>query len=212
MASSRAACSGRAKRFAAEKRSRPSFSSGTVLAEPELCVEAAELDHGIASLAFALQESVRVNVHKARLDEMELPVGPWLTEAKAAARRGDRAGRVFEPIEGRRVTLGELFASGALVKAPGQRVCYATDLAFTEENARRLTRLARDADTLFVEAGFLDEDRHHAAERLHLTAAQAGRIARQAGAKRAVPMHFSARYAEREAELRAEFEAAFGGE
>ncbi len=182
---------------------------GVLHAEPEFCVEAAELDHGIASLAFALQETTRVNVHTARLDGMGLPVGPWLTEAKRAVRGGGAADVVFEPSAGRRVALGELLEAGALVTGPGQRVCYATDLAFTTENVGRLTRLARGADTLFIEAGFLDENREIAAARLHLTAAQAGGIARAAGVKRGVPMHFSARYAGREAQLRREFEEAF---
>ena len=45
----------------------------------------------------------------------------------------------------------------------------------------------------------------------HLTAAQAGRIARAAQAKLVQPFHFSPRYEGREAELVAELQAAWSG-
>ncbi|NDP40897.1 MAG: hypothetical protein GZ093_19585, partial [Rhodoferax sp.] len=55
---------------------------------------------------------------------------------------------------------------------------------------------------------FLDQDADHAARKHHLTARQAGSIARAAGAKLVTPFHFSPRYADREADLRREIEAA----
>jgi ribonuclease Z len=64
---------------------------------------------------------------------------------------------------------------------------------------------------LFIESVFLEADAAHAAEKQHLTARQAGRIARAAGARTVVPFHFSPRYAEREHELRAELTAELPG-
>jgi ribonuclease Z len=75
----------------------------------------------------------------------------------------------------------------------------------------KIIRLAQGADQIFIETAFLDEDAALAAERRHLTAAQAGAIARKAGVARIVPLHFSARYAGREAELRQQAEAAWRG-
>ena len=43
-------------------------------------------------------------------------------------------------------------------------------------------RLAQDVDHLFVEAAFLSQDVHLAEEKYHLTAWQAGSLARDAGA------------------------------
>ena len=54
----------------------------------------------------------------------------------------------------------------------------------------------KDSDTLYCEAYFLEEDRERAVERHHLTAKTAGRIAREAGVKNLVVMHFSPKYRE----------------
>jgi ribonuclease Z len=71
--------------------------------------------------------------------------------------------------------------------------------------------LARGADVLLIESVFLDEDAAHAARKFHLTARQAGSIARAAAAGQVIPFHFSPRYAGREAALRRELEQAFRG-
>ncbi|WP_352833024.1 MBL fold metallo-hydrolase [Mesorhizobium sp. M0830] len=181
------------------------------LDDPEFKVVAVTLDHGIPCLAFAFQEKIRVNVHKARLDELRLPVGPWLAEAKRAVRSGAGPATEFMPTKDRKVVLGELLQSQALVCAPGQRIAYATDLAFHSLNITRLCSLACGADQLFIEGGFLQEDRALAASKKHLTAVQAGEIARLAAVDFAHQMHFSPRYLGREDELRAEFELAFHG-
>jgi ribonuclease Z len=54
--------------------------------------------------------------------------------------------------------------------------------------------LAADVDLLVIEATFLESERALAEEAGHLTAAQAARIAQEAGARRAVLTHFSQRY------------------
>lgn len=190
---------------------RPARAAPFLLEDPEFMIEAVTLDHGIACLAFAFQERTRVNVHKAQLDALDLPVGPWLTDAKRAARSGADAATEFAPIGASTVTLGELLRSEALVCAPGQRIVYATDLAFHSNNITRLCTLARGADRLFIEGGFLEEDRELAAFKKHLTAAQAGDIARRADVRSAQQMHLSPRYLGREDDLRAEFERAFYG-
>ena len=64
---------------------------------------------------------------------------------------------------------------------------------------------------MICEAPFLHVDEAHARERHHLTARQAGELARAAGARMLAPFHFSPRYPEREQELIDEAAAAFGG-
>jgi ribonuclease Z len=172
------------------------LAPGLVLEEDELVVEATVLDHGVACLAFALQERRRVNVWRDGLDRMGLPVGPWLNEAKRAVRRGDPDESVVAVDQARTVTLGEL-RKEALQVAPGQRLAYVVDAAPHEENIDRAARLARGADHLFIEAVFADEDAALADQRRHLTAGAAARIAKLAGVRRVIPFHFSPRYVDR---------------
>lgn len=62
--------------------------------------------------------------------------------------------------------------------------------------------LARDTDLCVMEATFLSEMEQTAREYAHLTAAQAARIARDAGVKRLVLTHYSQRYGSTEEFIR----------
>jgi ribonuclease Z len=193
------------------------FMGSLIHEEEGLTVRVAVLDHKIASLAFSLEERLHVNIMKNRLDGMGLTVGPWLKELKLAIMRGDaddtqiratRGGGSGE--DGTRLSLKELREQAVRVEA-GQKICYVTDTAFTSDNAERIAILAKGADYLFIEAAFPEAEAGRAAERCHLTARQAGELARRAGAIRVIPFHFSPRYSGREQELREEVEQAWQG-
>ncbi|MCP3464600.1 MBL fold metallo-hydrolase [Bradyrhizobium sp. CCGUVB23] len=203
-------CFSARRQFQSSPIEEPAVAPGLVFADGDLRIEAATLDHGIPCLGFALQETQRVNVWTAGLAELGLQVGPWLNAAKSAVRMGAQPGTLIEINSGRTIRLGEL-TRHALKVAPGQRVAYVTDAAFTPANAEKIVALARGADHLFIEAAFAADDAQLASERRHLTAAQAGYLAREAGVKRMTTFHYSPRYLETPDRLRDEAEAAFAG-
>jgi ribonuclease Z len=205
------------QRFQCEPLPARHLPDGVLLDEAGFRVRAAFLDHGTACLGFAIEEKAHVNVWKNRLAELGLAVGPWLKELKDAVTRNapedtpvracwrDRNGEHEQVLP-----LGTLKAE-VLRLVPGEKICYVTDVAFHTDNVQRIAALAAQTTQFFIEAVFLDQDADHATRKLHLTARQAGCIARAAGAKLVIPFHFSPRYAGREAELRQEVEAAWAG-
>jgi ribonuclease Z len=186
---------------------------GVLLAEPRFRVRAAFLDHGIPCLGFALEEKVHVNVLKNRLAEIGLAPGHWLNDLKRAIAEdspGDTPIRAWW--RDRNGEHEHVLALRDLLQAvhvePGRKLAYVTDIRYTPDNESRVARLAAGADLLYIESVFLSSESDHAARKNHLTAEQAGRMARAARAKSVVPFHFSPRYEAREAELVEELEAA----
>jgi ribonuclease Z len=192
-------------------------ADAVLLDEDGFRVRCTVLDHKTPCLAFALEEKQHVNVWKSRLTALGLPTGPWLQSLKRAVLAGlpdDTPIRAWWREDGR---IAELtLALGALRReviriVPGQKIAYVTDAAYHPRNAERITAIARDADLLFIEAASLDAQAPRAAAKFHLTARQAGELARRAGAKLVVPFHVSPIHHGAADEVRAELRAAFGG-
>lgn len=196
--------------FARDDIAPPRLAPGLVHDDDDFHIEAVTLDHGIPCLAFALQERMRVNVRRDALDRRGLAVGPWLTAAKRAVRRGDPADATVATDDGRTLRLGDLVGDVLLV-GPGQRIAYVVDAAPHAANIAAAATLARGADRLYIEAAFATEDVSLAERRLHLTAALAGRIAREAGVREVIPLHVSPRYLDRPDLVPAQLQAAFRG-
>jgi ribonuclease Z len=207
-----------ARAFAREGEEPLTFLDGVILDEENLRLKVAFLEHGqIPSLAYSFEEKQHVNFMKNHLAELGAPVGPWLSEVKRAVLRGEADATTFkacpdpkEDSQAKIFSLREL-KEQVLQVVPGEKVAYVTDTAASAENRKRIVDLARGADYLFIEAVFLHEDFQRAHDRSHLTARQAGEMAREAGVQRVIPFHFSPRHLEDEEELRRELEEAFQG-
>jgi ribonuclease Z len=156
------------------------------------------VDHEMPVLAFAIEEKARVRLAADRLAAMRLTTGAWIRDLKHAVLTGMPADTMialrWRDRDGEHQAQRSVAELSPLVLdvVAGRRIGYVTDLRYTE-------------------SVFLDEDRAHALRKNHLTARQAGDIARRLRVKSLVPFHFSPRYEGRTAELVAEALETWGG-
>jgi ribonuclease Z len=153
-----------------------------------------ETDHRADTVGYALAEHIRLGrFHPERARELGVPEGPlW--------------GRLHK---GETVTLddGRTVGPADLVGAPrhGRTLVYSGD---TRPHLP-LLEAARGADLLIHEATFGGDEAARAVETGHSTAAEAARIALDAGVRRLVLTHISPRYSRDAPELLAEARAVF---
>ncbi|MFZ5998754.1 MAG: ribonuclease Z [Nitrospirota bacterium] len=164
---------------------------GMLLRGPLFTIKGIILSHEIPVMAYSLEEDFHINIDKAVLAQRGLPVGPWLSDFKKAIREGAPADTVFT-VEDRRLTLEEVRDIATITR--GQKVSYVTDVSPTDDNIEKIIPFVSGSDQLFCEAYFLERDRERAIERHHLTAALAGKIAREAKVGHLDLLHFSPKY------------------
>ena len=170
--------------------------AGDVLPRGEYDLVVGEANHKGDCLAYAIAERDRLGrFDPERARALGIPEGPmW--------------GKIHT---GESVTLGDgrVVAPTELVGAPrpGRRLVYSGDTTV----CAGVAELARGADLLIHEATFGADERERAAETGHSTAAGAATVARDAGVKRLVLTHISARYTREAPELLAEAREIFAG-
>lgn len=190
---------------AREEPSRPSDGVAEtaifpVLEDQMFTAYAVALNHRIPSFAYALQEQFHINVNKQKLHDAGLPVGSWLKDVKQYLWEGKPDEFRFTVtlyFEHRKqeleFVLGDV-RDRFLTITRGQKIAYVVDARFDEANEQKIVELARGADTFYCESPYLDRDADKAQERYHLTARQAGLMARKAGVRELIVFHFSPRY------------------
>ena len=171
-------------------RHATAFRDTDVIRERPVSGERMPLDTGGAPFTLVARRlSHPVEAYGYRLEE---PDGRTMLPAELAARgvggplirRLQEEGRVTAP-DGRTVALDE-----CSVPRPGQKVAFVMDTRLCDG----VRELADGVDMLVIESTFLHEDADLAAEYGHLTAAQAGAVAAEAGVRHLVLTHFSERY------------------
>lgn len=203
-------------RFRTAETHREIPFKGSLLSEKSFSVDAVILDHKIDCLGLSVKENFSVNIIKEGLEELGLPVGPWLREFKDTLYEGRDGAEEFRVAWRDRdkvsrekgFTIAELTERIARI-SPGQKITYLADMIGSPENMAKAVHLAMDSQHLFIEASFLDKDGDIARRKYHLTAREAGLIASRAGAKELTIFHFSPRYVGREGELMDEAMEAF---
>ncbi len=172
----------------------------TVLDEPMFTVRATALNHRIPSFAYVLEERCHVNVNKQKLHEAGLPVGGWLKEVKQYVWEGKPDDFRFTAVlflehqrREQEFVLGDVKRE-FLTVSRGQKLAYVVDARYDPENETKIVALAKNADVFYCESPYLDGDHEKAWDRYHLTARQAGIMARKARVRDLVVFHFSPRY------------------
>ncbi len=160
---------------AARLRQCPVFEDGTVFTDGRMVITARKLEHTVDTFGYRIVEQDTYTLDPERLQE----AGIRATDVGVLKSRGKitRGGETLR-----------IESFGVLRR--GQRFAFVMDTGVCDA----AVELARDTDLCVMEATFLSEMEQTAREYAHLTAAQAARIARDAGVKRLVLTHYSQRY------------------
>jgi len=167
----------------------PVEEDGVLATTPSYTLETRRLSHPVESFGYRLVEPDGRRMLPERLAELGI--------------RGPDVGRLQKEGALRGVALDDV----SEVRR-GQRFAFVMDTRLCEG----VDALAEGCDLLVIESTFLDEDGQLATDHGHLTAGQAGRVARDAGVRHLVLTHFSQRYSEPDEFERQARAAGFEGE
>ncbi|MEW2166141.1 ribonuclease Z [Streptomyces sp. NPDC007084] len=167
----------------------PVSADGVIATTPAYTLEARRLSHPVESFGYRLVE----------------PDGRRMLPERLAAHgiQGPDVGVLHREGTLRRVTLDDV----SEVRR-GQRFAFVMDTRLCEG----VDALAEGCDLLVIESTFLDGDHRLASDHGHLTAGQAGRVAKEAGVRHLVLTHFSQRYSDPAAFEQEARAAGFDGE
>lgn len=158
-----------------EIRPVPVDQDGPVLSDAMLTLNAVRLDHHPETFGWRIEEPDGRHLLTDRLD--------------AAGIHGPDVG-LLQRTGWIETASGRLELDDLSVRRPGQRVAFVMDTGMCDA----AVTLAEGADLLVCESTFADEERALARKWKHLTASDAARTARDAGARQLVLTHFSQRY------------------
>jgi len=159
----------------ARLRECPVEAGGTVFSDNRISIEALPLDHMVDTFGYRIREKDTFTLIPEEMARAGI--------RKESAGRLKSEGKVT--VNGREVHISEV---GRLLT--GQVFAFIMDTRL----CRAAYDLAADADLCIMEATYLSDKENLALDYGHLTAAQAGMIARDARVKRLVLSHYSQRY------------------
>jgi len=153
----------------------PIRTPGIVPSPAPFEITCARLNHGVENLGYRIKAPDRRRFHKEELDKLGIR-GPLVGELAAI-------GSVT--VGGKKILLEEVS-----YHCPGKVIAVVIDT----RPCKAAVELARGADLFLCESTYTREHDHLAKSYSHMTAFDAATIAKEAGAKKLVLTHFSARY------------------
>jgi ribonuclease Z len=153
-----------------------------------------DTEHRADTVGYALAEHIRRGrFHPERARELGIPEGPLWGQL--------HRGKAITLDDGRTIQPADLVGA----PRPGRLLVYTGDTRPTTS----VVQASRDADLLIHEATFGSDELERARETGHSTAAEAARVALEAGVRRLALTHISSRYNREASELLAEARAVF---
>lgn len=165
---------------------------GLIFNVDDFTVTAFPVSHrGPDCFGYLFEEKPRRPFLPEKAEALEVPPGPW--------RRDLVAGQLVTLPDGRKIHPDQVLGP----ERKGTKFVHVGDVG----NIHQLSQYLQGADTLVIEATYLEEDADMAARFGHLTACQAARLAEDANVSHLILTHISRRYRERDvlAEARAVF-------
>lgn len=153
----------------------PVSAEGIVDETPNFIIEASFLEHGVHNIGWRIREKDRVKFDREKLRKKKI-FGPNVKKIQSEG---------FLDIENERVLLEEV----SWIRA-GEIFAYVIDT----RPCNGAMEIAKKATVLLCESTFLEEQKDLAYKYFHMTAKQAGELARAADVKMLILTHFSARY------------------
>ncbi|WP_204537084.1 MULTISPECIES: hypothetical protein [Chryseobacterium] len=168
-------------------------------------VDFAILDHKTDSVAYLFKEKDSITFNE---NASEFKQGKWISELKTAFENNDLDKEI--QIEETVYKASDLFHF--LTRNEGYKLGLIMDHAVCEDNYEKIKTVFNEADIVYIETFYKDEDQEFANINNHSFASASGKIMKECKVKEAVPIHFSRRYVESDQlEIETAFYKAFLG-
>ncbi|MFC3160844.1 ribonuclease Z [Chryseobacterium arachidis] len=168
-------------------------------------VDFAILNHKTDSIAYLFREKDSVSFNESG---SEFKKGKWISELKKAYENNDSDKEI--QIEETVYKASDLFY--LLTKNAGYKLGVIMDHAVCKDNYEKIKTVFKEADMVYIETFYKDEDQEFAKLNYHSFASASGKIMNECEVKEAIPIHFSRRYVESDKlEIEATFYKAFRG-
>jgi len=152
------------------------IDQGLFLETKDFTIESAKMEHLAPCLAYSFKEKDKTRLDRAKLKKLKLPNSPLLGDLQ----KGKDIEFEGKKIKAKQVTYFE----------KGKKITFILDTKINEN----CYKIAQNSDLLVTECVYLDAEKEHAAEYKHLTAEQAGDIAKKSKSKQLIMTHISQRY------------------
>ncbi len=150
--------------------------SGKFFETEEFYIEAKEMTHSVPCNAYSFVKKGKLRIDKMKLKKSKLPSGPWLKQLTV--------GKDIK-YEGKKYKSKDL-----TFMENGKKVSIVLDTSINP----KIVPFVKESNLLITESTFHSELEKEAKEKKHLTARQAGEIAKKSNSKKLILTHISDRY------------------